>query len=53
MITGIGLLSIGARQVFARVSLEGPVVRALPAVSAVVIVALGLAMTVRALPAVA
>jgi ABC-type nickel/cobalt efflux system permease component RcnA len=53
VITGIGLLAIGAKQLFARASLDGPLVRALPAVSAVVIVALGVAMTLRALPAVA
>ena len=50
VITGIGLLAIGARSTFNRMSLNGPVVRALPAFSAVVIVALGVAMTIRALP---
>ena len=51
VISGIGLLAIGARRTFSRMSFEGPVVRALPAVSAVVIVGLGLAMTIRSLPA--
>jgi nickel/cobalt exporter len=50
VITGIGLLAIGARRTFNRMSFNGPIVRALPAVSALVIVALGIAMTVRALP---
>jgi nickel/cobalt transporter (NicO) family protein len=52
VITGIGLLAISAKRVFSRMSFEGGLVRALPAVSAVVIVCLGLAMTVRALPTV-
>jgi ABC-type nickel/cobalt efflux system permease component RcnA len=50
-ISGIGLLAIGAKRVFARASLQGPIVRALPAVSALVILAFGIAMTIRALPA--
>lgn len=49
-VTGIGLLAVGARRAFARMSFEGPLLRALPAASAVVVLALGLAMTVRALP---
>jgi nickel/cobalt transporter (NicO) family protein len=49
-ISGIGLLAIGARRVFNRMSFQGPVVRLLPAVSALVILAFGLAMTVRAVP---
>jgi nickel/cobalt transporter (NicO) family protein len=50
MISAIGLLAVGAKRTFRRVSFEGRVVRALPAVSAVVVLALGLAMTVRAVP---
>ena len=50
VITGIGLLAVGATRTFSRMSFEGRLVRALPAVSALVIIALGLAMTVRALP---
>jgi nickel/cobalt exporter len=49
-ITAIGLLAVTAKRLFSRVSLQGPLVRALPAVSAVVVLGLGLAMTVRALP---
>ena len=51
-ITGIGLLAIGARRLFNRTSFDGPVIRFLPAVSALVILAFGIAMTVRALPGV-
>jgi nickel/cobalt transporter (NicO) family protein len=50
VITGIGLVAVTAKRAFARLSLEGAVVRALPALSAVAIVALGLVMTVRSLP---
>ncbi len=49
-ITGIGLVAVGAKRTFRRVSFEGRVVRALPAVSALVVLALGVAMTARALP---
>jgi nickel/cobalt transporter (NicO) family protein len=49
-ISGIGLLAVGARSVFSRLSFEGRLVGALPTMSAVVIVALGLAMTARTLP---
>ena len=49
-ISGIGLLAIGARRVFNRMSFQGPVIRLLPAVSALVILAFGIAMTVRAVP---
>ena len=52
-ITAIGLIAVLARRAFARVRLDGPVVRALPAVSAAVIVLVGLAITARALPGVA
>jgi ABC-type nickel/cobalt efflux system permease component RcnA len=51
-ITGIGLVAVLARRAFSRVSLEGPVVRALPSSSAVVIVLVGVVLTARALPAV-
>jgi ABC-type nickel/cobalt efflux system permease component RcnA len=51
-ITGIGLVAVLARRAFSRVSLEGPVVRALPSLSALVIVFVGLALTVRAIPGV-
>ena len=51
-ITGIGLVAVLARRVFSRVRFDGPVVRALPALSAFVILLVGLALTVRALPGV-
>jgi nickel/cobalt exporter len=49
-ITGIGLVAVFAKQIFSRASFEGRLVRLLPAVSALVILAAGLAMTLRALP---
>ena len=51
-ITGIGLVAVLARRAFSRVSLEGPLVRALPSLSAVAILLVGVVLTVRALPAV-
>jgi nickel/cobalt transporter (NicO) family protein len=48
--TGIGLLAVGAKRLAGRLRLDGRVVRALPALSAAVILVLGLVMTVRALP---
>ena len=51
-ITGIGLVAVLARRVFSRVGLDGPVVGALPALSAVVILLVGVALTVRAIPGV-
>ena len=51
-ITAIGLVAVLARQSFGRLSLNGPVVRALPAISAALILVVGLVITVRALPAV-
>jgi ABC-type nickel/cobalt efflux system permease component RcnA len=51
-ITGIGLLAVLARRAFSRVRLDGPVVRALPAVSAAVIVVVGVAITAKAIPGV-
>jgi nickel/cobalt exporter len=49
-ITGIGLAAVLARRTFRRLSFDGPLVRLLPAASALVILAAGLAMTVRAVP---
>jgi nickel/cobalt exporter len=49
-ITGVGLLAVLAKRAFSRVSFEGRLVALLPAVSALVILAAGLAMTARALP---
>jgi nickel/cobalt exporter len=51
-ITGIGLLAVFARRAFGRMSLDGPFLRALPAVSALVILAVGVGITVKALPGV-
>jgi nickel/cobalt transporter (NicO) family protein len=49
-ITGIGLVAVFAKQIFKRARFDGRLVRLLPAASALVILAAGLAMTVRALP---
>jgi ABC-type nickel/cobalt efflux system permease component RcnA len=51
-ITAIGLVAVLARQTFGRLSLEGPLVRSLPAVSAALILTVGLVITARALPGV-
>ncbi len=51
-ITGIGLVAVYARRAFGRLSLDGPVLRALPSVSAALILVVGIAITVRALPGV-
>lgn len=48
--TGIGLLAVTAKRLSARLRLDGRFVRALPALSAVVVLVLGLVMTLRALP---
>ena len=52
-ITGIGVVAVLARSAFRRVSFDGTLIRLLPAASALVILAAGLAMTFRALPKVA
>src|SRR5207302_7227888 len=49
-ITGLGLVAVLAKKAFARHSFDGLVIRALPAVSALVILAAGVAMAVKALP---
>jgi len=49
-ITGIGLVAVLARRAFGRLRLDGPVIRALPAVSALLILAVGLGITLNALP---
>ena len=49
-ITTIGLVAILARRAFARARFDGRVVRALPSISAVVIVFAGLVMTLHAVP---
>jgi nickel/cobalt transporter (NicO) family protein len=49
-VTSIGLLAVLARRTFSRVSFDGALVRALPALSALVVLGLGFAMTLRAVP---
>jgi ABC-type nickel/cobalt efflux system permease component RcnA len=49
-VTSIGLIAVTARRAFARVGLDGRLVKALPAFSALIVLALGVVMTVRALP---
>jgi len=49
-ITAIGLLAVSAKGLFRRLSFQGPLVRLLPALSALAILGFGIAMTVRALP---
>ena len=51
-ITAVGLAAVLAKKAFARRSFDGLLLRALPALSAAVILAAGIAMTVRALPGV-
>jgi ABC-type nickel/cobalt efflux system permease component RcnA len=48
--TSIGLLAVTAKRAFSRVDFESRFVRLVPAVSALVVLGLGIAMTVRALP---
>jgi ABC-type nickel/cobalt efflux system permease component RcnA len=49
-ITGVGLVAVLAKKAFARSSFDGLLVRALPAVSALVILVAGLVMTLHAFP---
>ena len=49
-IAGIGLVAVYAKRAFARARFDGLLIRALPAVSALVILVAGVAMTARALP---
>jgi nickel/cobalt transporter (NicO) family protein len=49
-ITGIGLVAVYAKRAFGRMSMEGGLIRLLPAVSALVILVAGVLMTVRAIP---
>jgi ABC-type nickel/cobalt efflux system permease component RcnA len=51
-ITAIGLVAVLARRAFSRFSFDGPVVRLLPAASAALILLVGVAITVKALPGV-
>jgi ABC-type nickel/cobalt efflux system permease component RcnA len=49
-ITGLGLVAVLAKRTFAGRSLDGLLIRSLPAVSAAVILVAGVLMTVRAIP---
>jgi nickel/cobalt transporter (NicO) family protein len=49
-ITAIGLLLVLAQRAFGRLRLDGPLVRLLPAVSAALILAVGIGLTLNALP---
>ena len=49
-ITGVGLVAVAAKSVFARARFDGAVLRLLPALSAAVILIAGVVMTVHALP---
>jgi nickel/cobalt transporter (NicO) family protein len=49
-ITSIGLVAVLAKRAFSRISLDGPLIRLLPAASAVVILLVGVTITLKALP---
>jgi ABC-type nickel/cobalt efflux system permease component RcnA len=49
-ITSIGLVAVLAKRAFGRLSFDGPLIRVLPAVSALVILAVGIGITLKALP---
>jgi nickel/cobalt exporter len=51
-ITSIGLVAVLARGAFRRLQLDGPLVGALPSLSALLILAVGIGLTVKALPGV-
>jgi nickel/cobalt exporter len=51
-ITSIGLIAVLARGAFGRLSFQGRLIQLLPALSALVIVVVGIGLTVKALPAV-
>ena len=51
VLSGVGLLFLYARRFMDRLPLGGRIASAVPVVSAVVIVTLGLVLTVRAVPA--
>jgi nickel/cobalt transporter (NicO) family protein len=50
VVTAIGLVAVTAKRAFARLRLDGPLVQALPAVSALIVLGLGVVMTARAVP---
>jgi nickel/cobalt transporter (NicO) family protein len=49
-ITGIGLVAVLARRAFSGLSFDGRIVQALPALSALIILAVGIGLTLKALP---
>jgi nickel/cobalt transporter (NicO) family protein len=49
-ITSIGLVAVLAKRAFSRISLDGPLIRLLPAASAAVILLVGVTITLKALP---
>jgi nickel/cobalt transporter (NicO) family protein len=49
-VTGIGLVAVLARRAFSRLSFEGRLIQVLPAVSAAVILCVGVVITVKAIP---
>ena len=49
-ITSIGLVAVLAKRAFSRLTLDGPVIRLLPAASALAILAVGVGITLNALP---
>jgi ABC-type nickel/cobalt efflux system permease component RcnA len=49
-ITGVGLAAVLAKRAFARARVDGALLRALPALSALIILLAGVAMTAQALP---
>lgn len=51
-LTGLGLLVVSAARVAPRLRLDGRAVAALPALSSIVIVAVGIVLTAQALPSV-
>lgn len=51
-ITSIGLVAVYAQRAFGRLRLDGPLVGALPSLSALLILAVGIGLTVKALPGV-
>ena len=51
-ITSIGLVAVLAQRAFRRLRLDGPLVGALPSLSALLILAVGIGLTVKALPGV-
>ena len=49
-ITGIGLVAVLARRAFGRLPLDGRVVQALPALSALIVLVVGIGLTLKSLP---